>query len=227
MENIITIKGEESGPTSMILVGVHGNERCGIEAIQKLLPTLQIDKGILHIGYGNPKAIEQGVRFTEVNLNRMFKDEATIPIEQKNSYEYGRAQYLKGYMDQAGALLDIHASSNQQSQVFAICESSADEIVKYLPVPLIVSGFDAVQPGGTDSYMNMIGKVGICVECGYLADPSAVIVAEDSILNFLITTGHSTGSTEIKKQNRIHIYELYYSKNDIFRLTKPFKDFGL
>lgn len=225
MEDIITIKGEESGPTSMILVGVHGNERCGVEAIQKLLPKLRIDKGTVHIGYGNPRAIEQGVRFIEVNLNRMFKSDDTLSVEQKNSYEYGRAQYLKEYMDQADVLLDIHASSNSESRIFAICESNADEIIKYLPVPLIVSGFDTIQPGGTDWYMNMIGKIGICVECGYLADPSATIVAEESILNFLVARGHNIGKTNRQEQRRIHVYELYYSKTDSFKLTKVFYDF--
>lgn len=36
---MIELRGQEPGPRSIILAGVHGNERAGIEAFQKVLPT--------------------------------------------------------------------------------------------------------------------------------------------------------------------------------------------
>ncbi len=36
-EQIIELNGKEKGPTNMILVGVHGNEKCGVEALEKIL----------------------------------------------------------------------------------------------------------------------------------------------------------------------------------------------
>ena len=90
MKEIIELNGIQPGPTSMILVGVHGNERCGNEAVEELLPTLSIEKGRVIIVQGNPRAIEQNVRFTEMNLNRMFKPDDQLSVEEKQSYEYSR-----------------------------------------------------------------------------------------------------------------------------------------
>jgi succinylglutamate desuccinylase len=223
--DIIELKGDLTGPTSMILVGVHGNERCGLEALEKLLPKLAIKNGRVLIGYGNPIAIEQNVRFTEMNLNRSFKDTGLYSKDERVSYEYQRAQFLKTYLDQADVLLDIHASTTPNSQPFIICENNALEIVKYLPFKLINSGFDKLHPGGTDGYMNNRGKIGICVECGYLGDSSSTQKAEESILAFLIARGHTDGLLEITKQSHINFDSIYFTKTNSFRLAKEFKDF--
>lgn len=226
-EEIAEIIGKEDGPTSIILAGVHGNEICGVEIIRKILPTLKIDKGRLFIGYGNPRAIEIKKRSTEANLNRMFKDDKDLSETEKISYEYKRAQFLKKYLDQAGVLLDVHASTNPESSSFIICESNAKELFSCFPVDLVVSGFDKEEPGGTDYYMNKNGKIGICVECGYFSSPESLIVAEKSIMSFLSARKHINTDhlIESKKQSRIHIYRLYYSKTDSFVLDKKFRDF--
>lgn len=225
-EEVIKLQGENPGPISIILVGVHGDEKCGLDAIDSLLPDLKINTGTVFIIEGNPKAIEQNVRFTEANLNRMFKLDDQISESDKKSYEYGRAQFLKTYLDKAEALLDIHASYVPYSKPFVICESNAYDLAKYLPVDLVVSGFDSVEPGGTDYYMNSIGKIGICVECGYLGDEYAKTIAKKSILAFLQARGH-VSSLQITEsiQSHIEMNDLYYSKTDDFELTKDFKDF--
>lgn len=227
LDKIIELKGLEAGPSSMIIVGVHGNERCGLEALEKLLPTLKIDKGLLYIAYGNPEAIKNNQRTYEANLNRMFKDDEFLSDADKKSYEYGRAQYLKKYLNSVDALLDVHASFAPESQRFIICEPNAQAITDYLPFDLVVSGFDAVEPGGTDYYMNKIGKIGICVECGQLADPISTDVAAETILSFLQARGHLSGDgLKIREKDIIVMTSLYLSKTDSFRLSKDYKDFA-
>jgi succinylglutamate desuccinylase len=224
-EKIIQLMGERKGPTSIILAGVHGDEKCGVKAFKKILPNLKIEKGRVFFGYGNPKAIKADKRFTEANLNRMFKNDSALSLTEKRSYEYKRAQFLKKYLDQADALLDIHSSFTQNSKPFIICEANAKGIVKYLPVRFVVSGFDKTEPGGTDYYMNHSGKIGICIECGYLGDPKSTEIAGKSILAFLNARGHITNKTSFKKQSHIRIYDLYLSKTNYFALSKPFDDF--
>ena len=223
-EDIIELKGKEAGPTSMILVGVHGNEICGIKAIEKILPTLQIEKGKVFVAYGNPEAIKKNVRFTEANLNRMFKPDEMLSVDDKQSYEYGRAQFLKKYFDQSEALLDIHASFTPTSQTFIICEKNSENIVKYLPFTLLVSGFDQVEPGGTDYYMNKTGRIGICVECGYLGNPISSRIATESIMSFLCAQGHILGSKSEFVQSHIAMKSIYITKSN-FKLAKAFADF--
>lgn len=223
-EEIIKLKGKEKGTASIVLVGVHGDEKCGVEALENILPTLEVERGTVSFGYGNPRAIEVNKRYTDVNLNRMFNDE-NLTLKERGCYEYQRAQFLKKYLNKADVLLDIHASSIPSSRSFVICEANAEEIVKYFPIDLVVSGFDKVEPGGTDYYMNSIGKVGICLECGYIKDPHSVKVAEKNIFAFLKARGHITNNITPTKQLYITMFKKYFAKTDTFTLTKPFENF--
>lgn len=225
LEEIIQLIGKEEGPTSIILAGTHGDEKCGIEALRKVLPNLGIKRGRVLFGYGNPRAIKTNQRFTEFNLNRMFKNDDSLSKLEKESYEYERAQFLKNYLNQTDALLDLHASRTPNSKPFVICEANSKEITKYLPVDLIVSGFDKVEPGGTDYYMNSIGKIGICIECGYLGNSESAQIAEESIFVFLKAQGHIKNGVSPRKQSYVRIYDLYKTKTNNFTLSKPFNDF--
>jgi succinylglutamate desuccinylase len=223
-EEIIQLKGKEKGTTSIVLVGVHGDEKCGIEALEKILPTLKIECGTVLFGYGNPRAIEANKRYTEANLNRMFNDK-DLALKEKESYEYQRAQFLKNYLNKADALLDIHASSIPNSRAFVICETNAGEIVKFFPINLVVFGFDKVEPGGTDYYMNSNGKIGICLEGGYIKDPRAAKIVEESIFAFLKARGHINNNLTPTKQSYIQMFKKYFAKTDKFTLSKPFENF--
>ncbi len=225
-DEVIKITGIYPGPTNMIIVGTHGNEKCGPEVLEKLLPTLSIESGTVYFAYGNPKAIEQNVRFVEKNLNRMYKPEHELTDEEKGSYEYGRADYLKKYLNISDSVLDIHASSNKESRPFIICERNAKKIFEKLPVPTVVFGFDENEPGGTDYYMNRIGKIGVCVECGYLGDEASMEIALKSIMQYLSVLGHIQVDNEMgQAQEFFQIHNLYLSKTDSFKLSKKFSDF--
>lgn len=223
-DQFIKIIGKRPGPKSVILGGVHGNETCGVKALEKLLPNLKIDCGEVWFGFGNPRAIEANTRFVERDLNRMF-DDNNLSLSDKDCYEYSRAQFIKQYLDHSSALLDIHASITPSSKPFSICEKNADSIVKYMPVDIIVSGFDRHEPGGTDYYMNKIGGIGVCVECGYLDDPASDRRAEEAIYAFLKARGHIPNDLASRKQKQVEIYELYKTKTNNFKLIKPFSDF--
>lgn len=224
-EEITQIKGIIDGPTSIILAGVHGDEKCGVEAFKKIVPSLKIENGRVFFIYGNPRAIEKGIRMTNTNLNRMFKNDEILSKEEKEGYEYSRAQFLKKYLDQSEVLLDIHSSSNPNSKPFAICEENSKGIVEYLPIDITVSGFDNVEPGGTDYYMNSAGKIGICIECGFNDDPMAIQKAEEAINAFLKARGHIKNDIAPNIQSQIHMYELYFTKTSDFKISRPFKDF--
>ncbi len=223
---VIEIVGNLSGGTSMILVGVHGNETCGPQAMDYLLPRLEVEKGRLLIAYANPNSILRGVRSTDQNLNRLFKPVDQLSINELRSYEFQRALYLKTYLDQSDVLLDVHASSNPDSRSFIIAERNSDRITDWLPIKTIVYGFDAVEPGGTDYYMNSIGKIGICVECGVIGSDAALDTAVQTILAFLTVRGHIPGVVKKTDKERIQMYDLYLTKTDSFRLRKELPDFA-
>ncbi len=221
------IKGKTPGPVSMVMVGVHGNEVCGIRALDKILPNLQIERGEVMFIYGNPKAIQENKRYIEANLNRMFVDDEYLSSLEKNSYEYKRAQFLKEFLNKADVLLDVHASSVPDSTPFIICERNALDIVKYLPAENVTFGFDEIEPGGTDYYMNKHNKIGICLECGYLGNDQSVEVAKKGILSFLSAQGHLKLELKQNKQKYFQMYMRYLTRTDSFILTKQFADFEI
>lgn len=225
MEEIIELTGKQDGPTSMILAGVHGDEACAVRALQELLPSLVLDRGRVFIAYGNPLAIAAKKRFLEKNLNRMFVSEEKLSAEDLESYEYKRSQYLKPYLEKADAVLDVHANPWKEKQTFAICESNAKAITQFLPTNLVVSGFDKVEPGGIDYYMNSIGKVGICFESGYLDDEHSRKAASEAIIAFLKARGHIKNDLVPQTQSRVHIFHKQYSKTHSFQLARPFLNF--
>lgn len=224
-ENVLHLKGKKKGKKSIILAGIHGDEKCGVLALEKISYELEIESGELYLGYGNPRAIKKNKRYIESNLNRLFKPIQDISDRDKKTYEYDRAQYLKQYLDQADCLLDIHASYTPGSHPFVICEKNAQDIVKYLPVDLVVTGFDQVQPGGTDYYMNQNGKSGMCIECGYLGDNESTKTAIEAVNNFLVARQHIPGEIKIHQQRYIHIYDMYINKTNDFKLIRNFQDF--
>lgn len=223
---VVEMIGDEPGSTSMILVGVHGNETCGPLAMDFILPSLKIQKGRLLIAYANPLAILRGVRQTDQNLNRLFRPLSTLSHIELRSYEFQRALYLKTFLDQCDVLLDVHASSNPESKQFIIAERNSDRITDLLPIKTVVYGFDTVEPGGTDYYMNSIGKIGICVECGVIGSDKALDTAVQTILTFLIVQGHILGDAEKTEKERMQMYDLYLTKTDSFKLRKKLPDFA-
>jgi len=218
-------KGLKLGKTSVILAGVHGNEKCGLKAFDKIISDLKIEAGTVIFDVGNPKAIKKNKRFLELNLNRAFQKKKAFSKKERGAYEYARAQELKLKLNKADALLDIHSSKNIGSKRFVICEASNFSVAKQLPFRLCVTNFDKFEPGSTDFFMNQQKKIALCIECGQHNDPHAAKVAEKSIKNFLIAMNHIPGKNKENPQKKLKISYLYKNENKNFTLVKEFKDF--
>jgi len=228
-QDIITVDSGKPGKVVTIMAGVHGNEVCGPQALADLLPKIKIISGKVYFIYANLKAIAQNVRQVEMNLNRAFRPENEITAAEKQTYEFQRAQELKPYLDESDALLDVHSSHNPKSTPFIICESHSFSIAEKLPFSIRSHGWDVVEAGGTDYYMNKQNKPGICIECGYNLDPQAISKAKESIITFLSLMGNieSKGDQQKYPQQQIYAYDIYHTKTNQFKLARKFADFEL
>ena len=223
--NEIIIDSKKSGPVITIIGGIHGNEPCGVNAINEL-KNLEINSGKINFIFGNPKAIEQNVRFVGMNLNRAFRDDSEMTEEEKGAYEYKRSREIMPFLDESDILLDIHSSATKNSTPFIICEPHSSELAECLPFGICCYGFDDIHPGGTDYYMNKKNKPAICIECGNNDDPNATDLAVKSIKFLLIKLGMINGELNCKKEQKIfNVKEIYKTKTDNFKLEKSFKDF--
>lgn len=218
--------GKKPGSTSVVLAGVHGNEPCGVLAVERVLKTIKIERGTVYFILGNPEALAENTRKTEFDLNRSFRERSALSEKIRQTYEVRRAEFLKTYLGGASALLDVHSSDTENSTPFVICENNGFEIAATLPVDLVVSGFDSVCPGGTDEYMNRIGRIGICIECGYHNDPNSVPLGVTAIESFLSSRGHIAPIHKSKLgQKKIRVAFIYRTKSAPFRLSKAWADF--
>lgn len=225
-EDVLELVGPEAGPTSFIMAGVHGNELCGVEACRRVFASFELKRGRLLLAVGNPRATAAQQRITEANINRLFVDPELLTENQRQSYEFRRACFLKDQLRRADVLLDLHASPVPDSTPFAIGEKNGLTLIERLPIGRVVSGFDAIEPGGTDYYMNKIGKVGICVECGCLSDPIAIDKSVEVLETFLRLQGHCDGPLPAPyAQEKLRLFTLYHTQTNAFRLARPFDDF--
>src|SRR3989338_5463841 len=120
---VIEIEGQKKGKTIAVLVGVHGNELCGVKALDSLIPKLNIESGKIIFIYANLEAIKQNKRFIEANLNRCFLKEQ--PLGMRETLEGKTAKEIMPYLNEADVALDIHASFTDKSSPFVICNQAA------------------------------------------------------------------------------------------------------
>ena len=218
------------GPTSVILGGVHGDEICGVFAMRQMMTnpeTLRVTKGKVILMYGNLEAIKQNKRLVGENLNRMFlADDALYSEKAKASYEYKRAMEIRPYLQEADVLLDLHSVGTLDSVPFIICENNGVSIANRFDVSIVCSGLDEAHPGGTDGYMNTIGKIGLCMECGQDTDPVAVDRAMEGVRTFLDTIGHTDKPIPPVNKGQRHIRVTFIYKNEApFTLERDFEEF--
>lgn len=212
--------GKIVGPTTTIMVWVHGNERTWITLLNTLLDQIKISKWKVYFVYWNLLAIIQNQRCIEENLNRCF-----IKDYYSDSYESIRAKIIMQYLDQSDYLLDIHNTLNPLNSIpFIINEHK--EFDQIFPVRYSISWIDNLHIWWSDGYMNSIGKVWICLEAGSIYDKDAKYIATQSLLNFLKFTWNISGEV-IKYNNieKIHFNTIYKNKSKKFSYTKKFKDF--
>lgn len=95
-------------------------------------------------------------------------------------------------------------------------------------INFILTNIDYFQPGSTDGYMYNRGKVGICIECGYMRDKNSTSIATRAILNLLKSLKMLKGNPALHQQSKQFFKSklLYKSKTNNFMLAKDFIDFG-
>lgn len=189
-------KSSTPGPKVVIIGSLHGNERIGAEAIEKLkndLADCKLLAGEVFLILGNPFAYEQNVRFLEFDMNRLLgkdysdletADSSTLAIEQKRVLEI--AEIVKD----ADFLLDIH-STIKPSRAFMYCETSLEhlKLANLFSVDYIVSAASDFRPAdlvsSVDNFVDERGGIGLTYEAGWHEDPLKVSEVIKNIKTFL------------------------------------------
>jgi predicted deacylase len=196
----ITYNALEPGETLAVMGAVHGNERCGADAITRLIADLDSGAAALKRGtlqlmpVANPRAYQQGVRFIERNLNRYL-----YPKETKRHYEDYLDPIMCAFLDKADMLLDLHSYTSQGGPFVFLGGAHPDEVhyARALGVRDFVYGWEEAYGGGggkgndkesqgTTEYARLKGALALTLECGQHLNADAADAGYAAILRALL-----------------------------------------
>jgi len=206
----------------LVTVCIHGNEICGLLAVNELLREGFFKKGFenmrVTILIGNPRAVMENKRYIDVNLNRMFVPEyydTTLGTPNTvDPYERSRLEEIISEMDNCDAYLDLHSTSSP-SGPFAIVPpgEKSETLAKSFPVEFVLHNVIQAIRGTSVDYLKHLNKPAVCVECGQHRSEAAIRVAKESICTFI--TGVPT--------NHVPKKVLYVSRSVILKEGFQFK----
>lgn len=189
------------GPNVMVQALTHGNEFCGALALEYLFRAgVAPVRGKLTLAFANVAAYARfdfddpdASRYVDEDYNRVWADE--VLFGPRDSAELRRARALRPFVDVADFLLDIH-SMHEPCRPIMVCGiiDKGAEFARRLGVAadlLIDTGHPAGlrmrDRGGFGDPAS--AKNALLIECGQHWERSAVDVAIDATLRFLMATG--------------------------------------
>jgi predicted deacylase len=202
--------GNSTGPTLVVIAGIHGNEPSGVFAFLDVLDELRQSNVSLSgriIGLaGNLSALQQGVRFIERDLNRVWlpakQDSAQRPpsemadkpslepnwrcdplvIETRERDElYAEIKQILGDATGPCYFVDLHTTSSQSPPFMPLDDTLRNrDFVRNFPVPAVL-GLEEVLPGTLLSYLNEYEVVTFGYEAGQHDDPQSIVLHREML----------------------------------------------
>jgi predicted deacylase len=229
-----TFRGKKPGPALLVFGAVHGNEKCGTQAIEKIIAGIKSGKIVLQKGsvtfvpIANPAAYAKNVRYVEENLNRIFK-----PTKKPRSLEARLANELCLLINSCDVFLDIH-STTAQGKPFIYLDFPTKANRRFATIlgpkiavtgwPELYKKFDKKHLSfDTTTYAAKQGKDCLLIECGQHQAPTAAAVAAKAILNSLRHCGIIDGKAKPQNVIEIKMSAGYFRESAHDRLAKKWK----
>jgi predicted deacylase len=196
--------GKLPGLNLLVLGAVHGDEVGCTTAIARL--KLELDLGIIKLAAGtvtlvpvcNPAAYKAGLRYVDVNLNRVIARHV-----EPQFAEHHYANEIVAFIEQADVLIDLHSYS-AGTLPYVFLDYPTPENIKYayaLGLRYCITGWPelyAAAPdlsmGDTVLHAHNSGKPGVLVECGSHEDPMSILVAYQCLQRALTYWGLLEGT---------------------------------
>ncbi|MCO8243062.1 succinylglutamate desuccinylase/aspartoacylase family protein [Haladaptatus sp. AB643] len=161
-------------PDLAVVACLHGNERCGKTAVERVLAEKPSFSRAVRFVLANEEAIAEDVRFIDEDLNRAFPGDSN-----GKTHESRLAAELLPELDGCG-VLDLH-STESQPEPFALVTRLNDRTKRLARATGVGRVVDiSYLAGGLIDYVD-----GVAVECGYRGSERAERNAERVLRNFL------------------------------------------
>lgn len=160
-------------PEIAILAGVHGDEPCGVRAVERLLADPPAVERPVKLVVANEAALARGVRYVDEDLNAIASGEPDASVhERRLAFELER--------ELAGCVtLSLHATRSSAIPFALVHEDDdrARRLCPHLPV-------EAVVEERLETFVRTID-----VECGLQGTEAAAENAKEVVRAFLAATG--------------------------------------
>jgi len=181
--------GTNTGPTVIIFAGIHGNEKAGVHASDKVIQKINERhlkfKGNLHIILGNINALNKGIRFEKVDLNRIWQNDHIEALENNkgelSSEEKEQSDILiiikNILIHQPGPFyfLDLHTTSATSVPFITISDSLNNrKFSSNFPIPVVL-GIEEYLDGPLLTFINEFGHIALGFEGGSHDAPSSIV----------------------------------------------------
>lgn len=175
-------------PVVTFVACMHGNEKAGIEILERLREQLII-QGTMRLVVANPKAVIMSKRFVEQDLNRCF------PGKIDGKFEEQLARQLRRQLSNSDFLVDLH-STTAQTPPFIITrqyQRLVKDLIEAAGIKKVV-----IRPRSGVALIDWV-KVGIGIELGPHDAPQTLEDGFSAVINVL-----STLNMIKKKKDRIN-----------------------
>lgn len=167
----IQISSPNPGDHVVIVGATHGNEPSGVRAMVNLHQALDsgklnIQKGIISLLVGNPRAYERDVRYIDYDLNRAFDGQKRSAAEGKRAREIKR--FFENH-DDIKAVLDLHSVSIGDFKILVYPRQTLELTAlaaRLSPIPLHFVYHTEHMPGTLIAAAGRKSICGVMVECG-------------------------------------------------------------
>lgn len=237
--------GKEDGPLFLVTAGVHGNEPSGVLALQKIFRELENSnipiKGTFLGLSGNKKALQQGKRFIDEDLNRTWTKEnlKNDPETSEQAEMHEIIDLLKDYSEKKYPeryFLDCHTTSSDSLPYISVQEVGKNDAFAHKFPLHIVRGFSDIVNGSIDKYFSEQGFTGFTFEGGQHVAQTTQANQEAMIwlalkevnqldLNSLSCYPDCVDSIEGRQKTFKIIYRHGLENDDKFKMEPGFKNF--
>lgn len=246
--------GTDNSPTVIIFAGIHGNEKAGVYAAQLVIEKIKKENvrfnGNLHIILGNINALNKGIRFEDVDLNRVWRNEDIDNLRNEingNQLEIREQKdiflVIQEILKEPGPFyfLDMHTTSASSVPFITISDSLNNrKFSSNFTIPVVL-GIEEYLNGPLLTFINEYGHIALGFEGGAHHDESSIVNCEAFIWKALVRSkcvDESNISDFTQYQNvfsdlccEYKFFEIKYryqvSENEHFEMLKGFENFEI
>lgn len=228
------------GPSAMVSAIVHGNEPCGVIALDWLFENgVRPEAGTLTLAFMNVDAYRafdpadpNRTRWLDEDMNRVW-DEAVLDGD-RTSRELTRAREVRPVLDNIDFLFDIHSMQHLAPPLMMSGRhQKAKDLAGKIGVPERVVG-DAGHAAGKRmrDYAGFDDpashKTALLIECGQHWEAASGALAIEATQRFLIATGTVSADTfgglgETPQQGFYTVAEAVTIESETFTFAEPFR----